>query len=230
MSSPAPLLELRGIRKRYHSGGDAPVQVLAGLDLQVEAGELLAIIGPSGSGKSTLLNIIGTLDSADEGSVRFDGRELGAQSEAERLAFRRRELGFVFQSHHLLPYLTVLENALVPTILTQVQGEEQRARELLERVGLGPRLHHRPGALSGGERQRAALVRALVGRPRLVLADEPTGSLDRAASEALTELLVELNRAEGTTLITVTHSVALAARAQRVLELRDGSLAPPREA
>ncbi len=227
MSATEPLLVLQGIRKGYPSAGGSPVSVLRGVDLQLHPGERLAIIGPSGSGKSTLLNILGTLDVADAGSYRFEGRDMSALSERERQAFRLRTVGFVFQDHHLLPYLTVLENALVPSILTRDAAAAARARELLERVGLGHRLDHRPAALSGGERQRAALVRALVGRPRLVLADEPTGSLDREGSESLADLLVELNAREGTTLVTVTHSLELAGRAGRVLRLSDGVLAPP---
>lgn len=216
------LLELEGVHKHFAAGS---VHVLRGLDLRVRRGEMVAITGPSGSGKSTLLEILGTLDRPDQGSYRFEGRDMVTRSEGERLSFRRRELGFVFQSHHLLPYLTVLENALLPTILT---GERDlaRARALLERVGLTHRLDHRPAALSVGERQRVALVRALVGKPGLVLADEPTGSLNREGSEGLGDLLVELNRQEGTTLVVATHDEALAKRAQRALRLTDGVLSP----
>jgi lipoprotein-releasing system ATP-binding protein len=226
VSGAGPLLSLRGVHKAYPSGDGPALEVLRGVDLELARGEMLAITGPSGSGKSTLLNIIGALDRADRGAVLFEGRELGAISSTERREFRLRTMGFVFQTHLLLPYLTVLENALVPSLLTRDGGAPERARALLERVGLGHRLDHRPGALSGGERQRVALVRALVNRPRLVLADEPTGSLDREGSERLADLLVELNLQEGATLVLVTHSDALAGRAQRVLQLLDGTLSP----
>jgi lipoprotein-releasing system ATP-binding protein len=226
VSGAGPLLSLRGVHKAYPSGDGPALEVLRGVDLELARGEMLAITGPSGSGKSTLLNIIGALDRADRGAVLFEGRELGAISSTERREFRLRTMGFVFQTHLLLPYLTVLENALVPSLLTRDGGAPERARALLERVGLGHRLDHRPGALSGGERQRVALVRALVNRPRLVLADEPTGSQDREGSERLADLLVELNLQEGATLVLVTHSDALAGRAQRVLQLLDGTLSP----
>jgi lipoprotein-releasing system ATP-binding protein len=186
----------------------------------------MAILGPSGSGKSTLLNIIGTLDVPSEGQVAFEGRDLSRTDEAERAAFRNRAIGFVFQLHHLLPHLTCLENVLVPTLGGRADGAvRERARELLARVGLGERLAHFPGELSGGERQRVAVVRALVNKPKLLLADEPTGALDRASADALSDLLVELNRTEGTALIVVTHSEGLAVRMGSVMELRDGVLA-----
>jgi lipoprotein-releasing system ATP-binding protein len=220
------LLELRGITREYHVDGGPRLNVLRGVDLEVRGGEMVAVTGPSGSGKSTLLNIIGTLDRPDSGTFFFKGHDVLSFAEGELLEFRRRAVGFVFQSHHLLPYLTVLENTLVPSLLTGDGEATGRARGLLERVGLSHRLDHRPGALSVGERQRAAVVRALVGRPELVLADEPTGSLDREGSERLGDLLVELNREEGTALVMVTHSVDLAGRAGRVLSLRDGLLSP----
>ena len=224
--SSGPLFELTGITKSYGGPGGPPLNVLQGVDLQVGRGEMIAVSGPSGSGKSTLLNIIGTLDSPDAGSFMFQGLDMLVRPEDDLLDFRRRDVGFVFQSHHLLPYLTVMENILVPFMLTGDRDAPARARELLDRVGLLHRLDHRPGALSVGERQRAAVVRALVGKPKLVLADEPTGSLDREGSERLGDLLVELNRTEGTTLVMVTHSIDLASRAQRVLQLRDGLLSP----
>lgn len=230
MSGAELLFELRQVRKSYGSAGGPRVEVLRGADLRVNRGEMVAVTGPSGSGKSTLLNIIGTLDSPEAGSFVYEGRDMLSLAESDLLAFRRRELGFIFQSHHLLPYLTVMENALVPAMLWEGENAPERARELLERVGLGHRLDHRPGALSVGERQRAAVVRALVGKPKLVLADEPTGSLDREGSENLGDVLAEMNRREGTALVMVTHSADLARRAERVLHLRDGVLSQQRGA
>lgn len=231
MSATEPLLRLLQVTKSYAgpSGGDALV-ILAGIDLEVGEGESLAIVGPSGSGKSTLLNIIGTLDQVSTGSVRLRGEELAARTDVEVAAIRNRQIGFVFQAHHLLPQCTVLENVLIPTLACENEvlrdGAPERARRLLDRVGLGSRLGHRPGQLSGGERQRVAVVRALINEPRLLLADEPTGALDRSSSENLGQLLVDLNREEGVTLIVVTHSLDLARRMRRVFELRDGRLIP----
>lgn len=185
------------------------------------------MVGPSGSGKSTLLNIMGTLDTPSEGTVHLDGENLLAV-EAGRLAeIRNRKLGFVFQLHHLLPQCTVLENVLIPTLVREDRDEShERAQSLLQRVGLGGRLKHRPGQLSGGERQRVAVVRALINEPRVLLADEPTGSLDRAGSERLADLLVQLNREEQVTLVVVTHAMRVAERMGRVLELHDGGISP----
>jgi ABC-type lipoprotein export system ATPase subunit len=229
MADSTPLLRLTAVAKRYDDpGGGQPPEVLKGVDLQLEGGESLAIVGPSGSGKSTLLNIIGTLDQPTSGTVLLDGRDLSALSDGEQAGIRNRELGFIFQSHHLLPQCTVLENVLVPTLVVRGGaargGAEARAKGLLERVGLSDRLTHRPGQLSGGERQRVAVVRALINQPKLLLADEPTGSLDRAAADNLAQLLVELNKETGVTLILVTHALDLAERMARVKELRDGIL------
>ncbi len=223
MAEDRVMLELVGVSKLYESpeGGEA-AEVLRDISLEVKAGESVAIVGPSGSGKSTLLNIIGTLDRPSAGSVILDGNELSQRGEAELAQIRNREIGFIFQLHHLLPQCTVLENVLVPTLVNrQIDREEVegQAKELLKRVGLEGRMGYRPGQLSGGERQRAAVVRALINRPKLLLADEPTGSLDRVASDTLAELLVELNQQEQVTLIVVTHSMSLAKRMGRVLEL-----------
>ena len=232
MSETTPLLILAAVTKRYEDpgGGDAVPDVLKGVDLRLNAGESLAIVGPSGSGKSTLLNIIGTLDEPTSGTVELDGRELSALSESERADLRSREVGFVFQSHHLLPQCTVLENVLVPTLAlrdsSEREGAGRRAENLLERVGLSDRLSHRPGQLSGGERQRVAVVRAVINEPKLLLADEPTGNLDLAAAENLATLLVELNKETGVTLILVTHALDLAEQMGQVQELRDGALRP----
>jgi ABC-type lipoprotein export system ATPase subunit len=223
------LLELRGITKSYAATPESPTtEVLRGVDLTVEAGEALAIVGPSGSGKSTLLNLIGTLDRPTTGTVHLDGRDLSTLDEAALAAVRSSEIGFVFQLHHLLPQCTVLENVLVPTLAGgpahRREKAEARAQRLLARVGLEHRLGHRPGQLSGGERQRAAVVRALINEPKLLLADEPTGALDQASSETMARLLVELNAEEKVTLIVITHSLELAGQMGRVVELKDGKL------
>lgn len=225
----AALLELGQVEKRFAATSEAPeTVVLRGVDLRVDAGEAVAIIGPSGSGKSTLLNIIGALDQPSSGKVRFDGRDLSTLTEQSLAGLRAREIGFVFQLHHLLPQCTVLENVLVPTLaapgLHRREPAEERGRRLLDRVGLGHRLSHRPGQLSGGERQRVAVVRALINEPKLLLADEPTGALDRASAENLGRLLRELNREEGVALVVVTHSMSLAREMSRMYEMRDGTL------
>lgn len=226
----APLLELRDVSKSYP--GPVPVPVLRGASLTITRGESVAIVGPSGCGKSTVLNLLGTLDLPDSGSLSFEGRDLTKLSAKELAAFRNRQIGFIFQQHHLLPQCSVLENVLLPTLADVNRAPadaEARARALLDRVGLDARLDHRPGQLSGGERQRAAVVRALINQPALLLADEPTGALDRASATEIGKLLVELNREQGVTLIVVTHSVELAALMDRTVELRDGkfvSVAP----
>ena len=221
------LIVLDNVTKRYDGpGGEAVAPVLRGISLALGAAESLAIVGPSGSGKSTLLNIIGTLDRPTSGRVLLDGKDLAALSDDDLAAIRNRRIGFVFQLHHLLPQCTALENVLVPTLAGgAAEDAPDRAEKLLERVGLKERIDYRPGQLSGGERQRVAVARALINRPAILLADEPTGSLDRAASEHLADLLAELNREEGVTLVVVTHSPALAARMGKVMELRDGQLA-----
>lgn len=223
------MIELVDVTKRYPSPGDREgLSVLKGITLKVAQGQSLVIVGPSGSGKSTLLNIIGTLDRPTTGEALLDGRDLTKLDEVELAKIRNKEIGFVFQLHHLLPQCTVLENVLVPTLAERAHGSmkavEQRAIELLERVGLKQWWRHRPGELSGGQRQRVAVVRALINGPKLLLADEPTGSLDREASENIVELLVELNRSQGVTLIVVTHSMTVAERMGTVLELSDGML------
>lgn len=218
---------MRGVVRRFCLDDAPPVEVLRGVDLDVRPGERVAIIGPSGSGKTTLLQLLGALDAPDAGTVSVDGQDLAALDERQRGLLRNRRIGFVFQFHHLLPQLTVLENVLVPAWATgDASGRMARAGQLLERVGLKDRVRHRPAQLSGGERQRVALVRALVLQPGLVLADEPTGSLDHAGAAVLADLLVELNREEGVTLVAVTHSREFAGRMQRRLALRDGLLQP----
>ncbi|HEY5314890.1 MAG TPA: ABC transporter ATP-binding protein [Pirellulales bacterium] len=220
-----PALVVENIRKEY-PGRSGPLVVLEGCSLALERGENLAIVGPSGSGKSTLLNIIGTLDRPTAGSVSLDGRQPLALDEGQLAKFRNRQIGFVFQDHHLLPQCTVLENVLIPTLAAGPAQPDDilRAHRLLERVGLADRLDHVPAELSGGERQRVALARALIRQPLLVLADEPTGNLDRSTAAGVAELLLELQRQEQTILIVVTHSDELAGRLQRQLELDGGRL------
>lgn len=230
MAAPNCLLSLEGVTKNYESSSQsAGLPVLKGITLRIRAGESLAIIGPSGSGKSTLLNIIGTLDHPTAGKVILDGADLTGLDEIRLAETRNQSIGFIFQGHHLLPQCSVLENVLVPVIPLKKSalrdGAEDRARRLLDRVGLGSRLHHKPGQLSGGEKQRAAVVRALINQPKLLLADEPTGALDRASAENLGQILVDLNREQGVTLIVVTHALDLARRMGKAFELRDGLLA-----
>ncbi len=241
MPAPEPLLKLEELSKGYDAvPGAPPLEVLRNINLELARGQSLAVVGPSGCGKSTLLNIIGTLDYPTGGRVWLEGTDLGSLDEIQLARLRSRKIGFVFQSHHLLPHCTALENVLLPTLAAKAAsrglaghegqpGEKReepggRARRLLERVGLGGRFEHRPGQMSGGERQRVAVVRALINQPALLLADEPTGALDRASAEGLGQLLVELNREEGVTLVTVTHSSELARRMKQTLELREGAL------
>lgn len=223
-------MKLASVTKRYDAPGKPEgLTVLRDVSLEVAPGESLALVGPSGSGKSTLLHIMGTLDRPTSGSVTLGGKDLGALDEQQLVAVRNRQVGFVFQAHYLLPQCTVLENVLVPTLAVSAAATRDRAGEraerLLKRVGLGERLSHQPGELSGGERQRVAVVRALINQPQLLLADEPTGSLDHASAQELGHLLLELNREEGVTLIIVTHARELARRMARVLELREVGLA-----
>jgi ABC-type lipoprotein export system ATPase subunit len=220
------LVEVRGVSKSFRTG-DHKVRVLDGVHLSVAAQESVAIVGPSGSGKSTLLNLLGTLDQPDQGTIVIDGKNLSMMAGDELARFRNRNIGFVFQSHHLLPHLTVLENVLVPVLAQASEASEEvllRATQLLQRVGLADREKHLPGRLSGGERQRVAVVRALINRPRLILADEPTGALDRVSAAEVGRLLIELNREHGITLIVATHSEELAARMDRVLTMENGTL------
>jgi lipoprotein-releasing system ATP-binding protein len=218
------MLKAESIHKRFPSRA-GELTVLRDVSLTLDAGESVVIVGPSGSGKSTLLNILGTLEPPTEGRVLLDGCDPFSLPPQELARFRNRSVGFVFQDHHLLPQCSVLENVLLPT-LTQKRDEdaEARARDLLERVGLAQRLDHRPAELSGGEKQRVAIARALINRPQLVLADEPTGNLDRKTGERVAALLAELHRAEGRILLLVTHSEPLAERFARKYELVDGTL------
>ena len=219
------MLQATGISKDYH-GPAGPVRVLTDVNLAVRPGESLAIIGPSGSGKSTLLYILGALEPPSSGSVRLSGRDPFALDERRLAAFRNTQIGFVFQDHHLLPQCSVLENALVPTLVGHGDRREveRRARELVERVGLAPRIDHRPHQLSGGEKQRVAIARALVQHPPLVLCDEPTGNLDTESAGAVFDLLLALHRAEKSVLVIVTHNPDLAARLDRTARLAGGRL------
>ena len=217
------MLIARGLEKTYRSG-DRALTVLRDVDLDIEEGDFVAILGPSGSGKTTLLGLLAGLDSPSRGSVRIAGTDLTPLSEDERARFRRTAVGFVFQSFQLIPSLTARENVQVPLELRGDPDVARRAEALLARVGLADRLDHYPAQLSGGEQQRVALARAFVNEPRVLFADEPTGNLDAATGEAIIELLEELNRERGTTLVLVTHDPNLAGRARRTIRLADGAI------
>ena len=218
-------IEVRNVSKTYPVGG-TQLTVLRGLDLEMAQGEMVAIVGASGVGKSTLLHILGGLDSRDGGTVRVADTDFEALSDAERVAFRNRHVGFVFQFHHLLPEFTALENAEMPMRIARLAAAERRTRAtaLLRQVGLGERLTHRPGMLSGGEQQRVAIARALIMEPSLLLADEPTGDLDEHTADALHHLLRELTRQRALTSVIATHNPRLAAACDRVLRLEEGRL------
>ncbi|HET8725392.1 MAG TPA: ABC transporter ATP-binding protein [Anaeromyxobacteraceae bacterium] len=222
----APILDVRGLSKAYRTGGRR-LEVLQGVTLTIEAGEMVALTGPSGAGKSTFLHLVGALDVPTAGSIAFEGRDLASLDEGERARFRNESVGFVFQSHHLLPEFTALENAMMPGLVRRIARAEARRRagEALERVGLGARLEHRPGELSGGEQQRVALARALVLQPRLLLADEPTGNLDPQTASGIHALLRDVNRDLGVTGVVVTHNEGLAESLGRRVRLVAGRLA-----
>lgn len=231
-----PSLQLRDIHKTFEQGSGVHVEVLRGVDLDLDPGDSLAVLGPSGSGKSTLLHIVGTLERPTSGTMKLVGSGDEGSPDVEPFAlddddlarFRNRTVGFIFQDHHLLPQYSVLENVLVPTfafgdsVFADPNAGVERARQLLDRVGLSHRLDHRPAQLSGGERQRVAVARSLIHSPSLLLCDEPTGSLDQATADSVADLLVEMHEAEQTILVVVTHSLELAKRFGRRVELRDG--------
>ncbi|WP_137719912.1 lipoprotein-releasing ABC transporter ATP-binding protein LolD [Methylobacillus flagellatus] len=227
MNSTDEILACSGLSKTY-AGLD--VSVLNGIDLHVAHGEQVAIVGTSGSGKSTLLHLLGGLDSPNAGSVRITGQNVATLSEQQRGQLRNSALGFVYQFHHLLPEFTALENVALPLLIRRVSRKQatEQAAEVLRQVGLGHRMEHMPGEMSGGERQRAAVARALVTRPRCILADEPTGNLDRHTADSVFDLLLTLNREQGVSLVVVTHDLALAAKMQRQYRLQDGILTQTR--
>lgn len=226
----APLVEICQLRKTYWLD-EQPIEVLRGVDLAIQSADRISIIGPSGSGKSTFLHVLGTLDNPTAGKVLFRGRDVFAKSSGELSSFRNRTIGFVFQFHHLLPEFSALENVAMPLLIQRRRSAEadERAAVVLDQMGLGNRLHHRPGELSGGEQQRVAIARALVLEPEILLADEPTGNLDESTAAGIHELLDETHERTGLAMVLVTHSSGLARRMPRRLEMRNGQLQPVEE-
>lgn len=218
-----PALECRGLRKEFTEGASS-LEVLKGVDLAIAPGERIAVVGPSGAGKTTLLQLLGGLDLPTAGQVMVRGQDLAGAGNADRGRIRNRYLGFVYQFHHLLPEFSALENVAMPLLVRRLSFDQvrRRAADVLERVGLGARLDHKPGELSGGERQRVAVARAVVTEPAVVLADEPTGNLDRKTGELVLDLMLDLNRDAGASLVVVTHDPGIAARMGRVLRMQDG--------
>ena len=220
-----PMIRIADLHKSFIMGSQE-LTVLKGIDLEIPRGQMVAIVGASGAGKSTMLHIMGMLDRPTKGTVYFDNQDLFQMSEAQQAEFRNRRIGFVFQFHHLLPEFTALENACMPALIQRrpIEEVEQEATTLLQEVGLGQRLHHKPGELSGGEQQRVAVARALLQKPDLVLADEPTGNLDTHTGESLFGLLRDLNRTRNTTFVIVTHNDKLSAQSDRIVYMQDGMI------
>jgi lipoprotein-releasing system ATP-binding protein len=218
-----PLVTVRNVTKTFEHEGRS-LEVLKGIDLEIDGGEMVTIVGPSGAGKSTLLHLIGTLDLPTQGQILYSGRDVTRLGSSELAEFRNRSIGFVFQFHHLLPEFTALENVMMPGLIQGHRRLEDRARQLLDEVGLSERLTHRPGELSGGEQQRVALARALLMEPKLVLADEPTGNLDSQTSDAVQSLIFDLNQRHGITFLIVTHSRDFAAMMPRQVSMKDGRI------
>lgn len=220
-----PMIRITDLHKSFIMGS-RELTVLKGINLEIPRGQMVAIVGASGAGKSTMLHIMGMLDRPTKGTVYFDNQDLFQMSEAQQAEFRNRRIGFVFQFHHLLPEFTALENACMPALIQRrpIEQIEQEATTLLQEVGLGQRLHHKPGELSGGEQQRVAVARALLQKPDLVLADEPTGNLDTHTGESLFGLLRELNRTRNTTFVIVTHNDKLSAQSDRIVYMQDGMI------
>lgn len=221
-----PVLSLQGLQKTYNAGLPGEVQVLRGIDLTLNAGEVVALVAPSGAGKSTMLHIAGLLDVPDSGTVSLAGQDMTGLSDRKRTAARRSDIGFIYQFHHLLPEFSALENIVLPQLAAGVarKAAEAHARELLDTVGIAPRANHRPAALSGGEQQRVAFCRALANKPRLLLADEPTGNLDPETSDQVFGALMDLVRGTGLSALIATHNMELAARMDRVVRLNAGQL------
>jgi len=219
------LIEVRGLKKVFVTDG-SEVIALKGIDLEIKRGETLAVVGVSGSGKSTLLHILGTLDRPTDGEVLYEGKDVFDQGERELALFRNREIGFVFQFHYLLPEFSALENVMMPLLIkgSDEKSAKESASDILERVGLGQRLDHRPGELSGGEQQRVAIARAVVLKPKVILADEPTGNLDLGTGVAILDLFLKLNEEDGITVVLVTHNPAMATRLKRRIKLLDGRI------
>jgi len=219
------LVKTEGLTKSFWIGKQE-LKVLKGIDLAIQKGEIIAIVGPSGAGKSTLLHLLGALDRPTSGIIRFNGQVLNDESDAKLAKIRNLEIGFVFQAHHLLPEFTALENVIIPALIAGKTPEEvkPKAMEILRRVGLDQRVKHQPGELSGGEQQRLAVARALMNDPKLLLADEPSGNLDKASSQALHDLLWSLSQERGQTTVIVTHNEALAGKADRIVEMEDGRI------
>ncbi len=226
MNSQPSLLQVENLNRTFKTGSSRSLTIFNDLDLTIEAGEIVALVGPSGAGKSTLLQLIGLLDTPTKGRILYTGQDTALLGDYQRTLLRRKSVGFVYQFHHLQPEFSALENVVLPQMVADIPAKQAqvRAKELLEKVGLGERLHHRPATLSGGEQQRVAIVRALANAPKLLLADEPTGNLDPAASEVVFELLMSLVRLSGIGALIATHNMDLARKMDRIVHLQNGKI------